>query len=92
MSLGLSIQYEAMDDARSTPQAANYHADIISLLHLLGMKEEHGVDDTPRQAYTSSVPGQHSLDTVGQHTFVFYGKYAMPVVVDRLYQAIKAIK
>ncbi len=51
------------------------------------MKKEHGVHDTPRQAYTNSVLGQHSLDTVGQRTFVFYGKYVMPVVVDRLYQA-----
>ncbi len=56
------------------------------------MKEEHGSHDTPRQAYTSSVPGQLSLYTVGQHTFALFAKYVIPVVVDRLYQAIKAIK
>ncbi len=56
------------------------------------MKKEPGAHDTPRQSYTNSVPGQHSLYTVGQHTFALFAKYVIPVVVDRLYQAMKAIK
>ncbi len=32
LSVGFSIQDEAMDVARSAPQGANYHADVIYLL------------------------------------------------------------
>ncbi len=38
--VGFSIQDEAMDAARSTPQGAHYHADVINLLPLLGIKKE----------------------------------------------------
>ncbi len=37
-SLGVSTQDEAMDVARSAPQEAHYHADVIFLL----LKREYG--------------------------------------------------
>ncbi len=52
MSIGFSIQDEAMGVARSAPQGAHYHADVIY---------EQGPYGTPSLAYTNTVPDQQSL-------------------------------
>ncbi len=39
-AVGFSIQDEAMRVARSAPQGAHYHADVIHLLPLLEIKKE----------------------------------------------------
>ncbi len=36
--MGFAIQDEAVDVARSAPQVAHYHADVINLLPYLGIK------------------------------------------------------
>ncbi len=40
---------------------------------------EHGVDGTPRKAYTNLVPNQHSIFPVGQHSLASCTKLAIPV-------------
>ncbi len=43
------------------------------------LRREHEVQGTPRQTYTNSVPDQHSLYPVRQHTLAFYTKCVTPV-------------
>ncbi len=40
---------------------------------------EHGVDGTLGQAYTNSVPDQHSLCPFGQHELAIYTKCVTPM-------------
>ncbi len=54
--MGFFIQDEAMDTARSAPQGAHYHADIINW----GIRRERGIYGIAVKAYTNSVPDQHS--------------------------------
>ncbi len=63
-----------MDVAQSKPQGAHYHADIIYLLSLLGLKKGARNYD-----YTKLSSHQHSLDADGQHTLAFYIKHVPPV-------------
>ncbi len=39
LSVGFSIQDEVVDVARSAPQGAHYHADVIYLLPKMGIKK-----------------------------------------------------
>ncbi len=56
-----------MGVAGSAPQGAHYHADVTYLLPQLEIKKgAWGL------WYTRSVPDQHSVYPVGQHTFAFY--------------------
>ncbi len=51
-SVGFSIPDRAIDVSLFAPQGAHYHANVIYLLPLLGIKIG---------AYANSVPDQHSL-------------------------------
>ncbi len=42
------------------------------------LNRSKGVNGTPSQAYTNSVPDQHSMYPDGQHTLAFYTKSVMP--------------
>ncbi len=59
-----------MDVTRSEPQMVHYHANIIYLLPLLGIRK--GVSGT-------LVFDEHSVYSVEQHTFAFCTKCVMPV-------------
>ncbi len=57
-----------MDVARSAPQGARYHADVIYLLPKLGIK------GTRALWYSELNLHQQSLFSDGQHTLAFYTK------------------
>ncbi len=42
------------------------------------LNRSKGANGTPSQAYTNSVPDQHSIYPGGQHTLAFYTKCVMP--------------
>ncbi len=68
LSVGFSIQDEAVDVARSAPQGAHYHADVIYLLLLLGIKQG------------ASIPFPANI-FYAYHTPAFYTKYVILVSV-----------
>ncbi len=67
-----------MDFARSTPQGAHYHADVIYLLPLMGIKKGASAlwysELSLRQ-----LGSRQSLYPDGQHTLAFYIKCVQPV-------------
>ncbi len=67
MPVGFSIQDEAMDVARSAPQGAHYHVDVIYLLHQLRIKNG-------ALGFWYSKLSLHSLYPVGQQIFAFFNK------------------
>ncbi len=70
MSVGFSIQDEAMDVALSASRGAHYHADGIYLLPQLGWNKGTWCI----WYFTNLVPGQHSSHLGEKYTLAFYAK------------------
>ncbi len=78
LSVGFSIQDEAMDVALSAPQGLT----TIRPLFTCFLKKGHGVYVTPGWAYTNSVPNQHSLYPSVSRCFLFQIKPGSVLLVQ----------
>ncbi len=77
LSVGFSIQDEAMDVARSAPLPCGRYL----LVSLAGNKE--GPNGTLSKAYINSVPDQRSLYPVRQNALAFYTKRVSMARIDK---------
>ncbi len=81
LSVGFSIQDEAMDVARSAPQGAHYHAGVIYLLPLLGIKK----------GATALWNSEINLHQLGSWSTVFLPRWAThPCILYQVYAACGA--
>ncbi len=82
LSVGFSIQDEAMDVSQSVPQGAHFHADIIYFLPSMGIKK--GASALWYSELSLHQLGSHpqSLYPDGHHTLAFYFKCVPPADVS----------